>query len=98
MKNLKFRVHSPEHSEAIQKRLFELGYQWRFGGKHIKNREAMFLFCNHRKIITMADDEVYFFDNENQLATLEDLYKDDREQLTIKEVEERFNVKVIYPK
>jgi hypothetical protein len=95
MKNLKFKVHSPEHSEAIQKRLFELGYGWYLSGKVLKNKDVSYLFCDIEKNITYSTTEKYFNSHDNQLATLDDLYKDDREQLTVEEVESRFNVKVI---
>ena len=54
MENLKFRVHSPEHSEAIQKRLFELGYSWRHGGKEIENINQPFLLCDKSGYISYA--------------------------------------------
>jgi hypothetical protein len=95
MKNLKFKVHSPEHSAAIQKRLFELGYRWSVNKKNIIHTEYPYLLCYRNGAITFSYTKSTFESKSNQLATLDDLYKDDREQLTVEEVESRFNVKVI---
>ncbi len=47
MENLKFRVHSPEHSKAIQERLFELGYKWCSGDIKAICTELPFLFADN---------------------------------------------------
>ena len=93
MKNLKFKVYNPEHSAAIQKRLFELGYEWVLGNK-ISYIDKPYLYCHTSERITFGEDEHIFKKENNQLATLDDLYIDDREVLSIEEVEKRFNVKV----
>lgn len=98
MKNLKFKVHNPEHSAAIQKRLFELGYKWGISGKVASHLSQPYLYCHDYNNISFGEDSGKFNEHENQLATIDDLYIDDREVLTIEEVEKRFNVKVSYPK
>jgi hypothetical protein len=95
MKNLKFKVQSPEHSAAIQKRLFELGYEWGISGKEVSYQNEPYIYCYQSKSIQYGDVKKDFNSKSSQLATLDDLYKDDREQLTVEEVESRFNVKVI---
>ena len=87
MKNLKFKVHSPEHSEAIQKRLFELGIEKPSEGK----KEWLLL---HSGGISGYWDQVPEDCEHYQLATLDDLYnpefiKDEREEL-LEEAKRRY--------
>ncbi len=46
MNSFKIRVNSPEHSEKIQKKLFELGYSWCSISKKIQFTDADFLYVN----------------------------------------------------
>lgn len=71
---MKFRVHNEEHSEAIQKRLFEMGFEWPVGGTEFTSK-ATHLFAEG--VITLIDDgdEKYFTEHITKESTLGDLYK-----------------------
>lgn len=71
-KALKFRVHSPEHSKAIQERLFELGASWFNVGVQSTNRS--FLYVSDDLMIGQGDRYDYFISHSHQEATLDDLY------------------------
>lgn len=46
-KAMKFRVESPEHSEKIQKKLFEMGYGWAQGARNsVQHTNHPFLYGN----------------------------------------------------
>lgn len=75
MKYMKFRILSPKHSVAIQKRLFELGCRWshtRATEPHLTNKA--FLFCKG-SCITWDNLEDYFNNSRAKETTLDDLYK-----------------------
>lgn len=76
MKNAKFRVLSPEHSTAIQTRLFELGFKWAGGGEthpiYLKDR-FLYLERNPQQI-TRGGDPDCFSENPATERTLNDLY------------------------
>jgi hypothetical protein len=75
MKDLKFRVKSPQHSTAIQKRLFELGYEWEAQGKVVRRDEEPFLFTYEDWAITFSNNgDEYFVRHIHTEATLDDLY------------------------
>ena len=74
MENLKFRVHSPEHSEAIQKRLFELGYEWCVCGKTVNHTEAPLLTCYENGSIYKNSSYDGYDARPNKEATLDYLY------------------------
>ena len=74
MKDLKFRVKSPQHSEAIQKRLFELGYEWHARGKVVIRDEEPFLFTYEDGAITFSNNGDVFMKHSATEATLDDLY------------------------
>jgi hypothetical protein len=42
--NLRFEINNPEHSEAIQERLFDLGYSWQ-GQSEFAHTDSPYLFC-----------------------------------------------------
>lgn len=44
MKQMKIRINSPEHSEQVQKALFELGYEWQSDGQQVRNTLDLYLF------------------------------------------------------
>lgn len=68
-------VHNKEHSEAIQRRLFELGYSWRESGKVIKNTHGKYLcFKEYKDNVTFGMD-VEFASSEYKQISLCDLYK-----------------------
>ena len=75
MENLKFRANSPEHSIAIQNRLFELGYKW-IGG------DVKPICTNFKNLFTNKDGTIChgyssddtFKESSKEEATLNDLY------------------------
>lgn len=74
MKAMKFRVHSPEHSEAIQERLFKLGYSW-FSGKNTQFQDKPFLYTKKNGYV-LHDGALEVFLKEDAIqTTLDDLYK-----------------------
>ena len=76
MKDLKFRVKSPQHREAIQKRLFELGYEWLRSKKEISYLDARYLYCQDG--ILFNGTTLHCYENEKHTeATLDDLYSPD---------------------
>jgi hypothetical protein len=42
---MKFRVNSPEHSEQIQKKLFEMGYRWQGYSAKVQDQSAKLLIA-----------------------------------------------------
>jgi hypothetical protein len=74
MKDLKFRVKNPQHSEAIQKRLFELGYEWMANDMVPIHKDAPYLYADNVNDICFGDDEDFHLNCKNTEATLDDLY------------------------
>lgn len=74
---MKFKVHSPEHSEAIQKKLFELGYKWACSGKErYLGVNSNFLYTDTDAQITHGTDAEWFNNKSYYVeTTLDDLYK-----------------------
>ena len=79
--DMKFRVHSPEHSVAIQKRLFELGYKWSNGDEgldHRKSITALYAYKGQPRSQPLTYSELtdysYLHDHRGRLTTLDDLY------------------------
>lgn len=76
MKEMKMKVSSPKHSEAIQKRLFDLGYEW-------KGRLQKYLFTDKPFLITDKEGiiryltliDIKHFDKVEEV-TLNDLYNE----------------------
>jgi hypothetical protein len=54
---MKFRVNSPEHSEQIQKKLFEMGYKWA-GNASLQHTDKPAIFAGFwgKKEMTYASD------------------------------------------
>lgn len=75
MKAMKFKVRNPEHSEAIQKRLFELGYKWMDGSKTIQNKAGEYLYANADGGIAVGLYASCFRDDDNKETTLDELYE-----------------------
>lgn len=97
-KAMKFRVKSPEHSEAIQRRLFELGFSWVSDGSTESG------FQDETFLWTGLDGKLYFSKTWDRLAdrtetTLDDLYDAPKvNELTVQDVERLTglkNVKII---
>jgi Fe2+ transport system protein FeoA len=76
MKPLKFKVLSPEHSAAIQTRLFELGCGWPLLGKEITHVKHKYLFISKNGMIGYDDDVNYYTSDYRDEAVLDDLYKE----------------------
>ncbi len=58
-KNMKFRVSSPEQSEALQMKLFEMGYSWVASGINIKYTDAEAIFTEDTGSLT--HDNLFVF-------------------------------------
>jgi hypothetical protein len=63
MTAMKFRVNSPEHSEQIQKKLFEMGYKWALSGASVIETNAKYLWAGSLgdKYITHGYNDEDFF-------------------------------------
>ena len=92
MKDLKFKVESPEHSRAIQDRGFVLGFIVEGSAKYCRHTSKFLTFNkSNLKRIGKSDDEDFIYDNRWELATLNDLYNKDflRDNLGIGKEEEK---------
>jgi hypothetical protein len=72
-KDIKIEVHSPEHSEAIQKRLFELGIHWIDGSTEIDHPNDPYLYVENG-YMTCGILDCVFMENKGTQVTLDDLY------------------------
>ena len=76
MKEMKFRVHSKEHSKAIQERLFELGYGWMgYLKKELMCLHEQHLFTDKSGCLTYTNEANYFNGHHAEETTLDDLFK-----------------------
>lgn len=85
MQAMKFRVNSPEHSEQIQEKLFEMGYGWNRHSKDFRHQHADFLFADEAGQVTFEGSDTEYFENHNlkeciltpqgTFAKVEDYYK-----------------------
>lgn len=74
MKNMKFRVKSPEHSEEIQRELFRMKGSWGVNCFEVMNTDKPFLYIYLKsKEISFGMNEFYFEHHENTETTLEEL-------------------------
>ena len=73
MRDMKFRVHSPEHSKAIQEQLFKLGFSW-LQGQELMYLDGDQLFANSNDLGYASDSEFYN-NSTHKETTLDDLYK-----------------------
>lgn len=75
-KAMTFIVQNPEHSKAIQERLFEMGYKWK-GEKvpRIESTDYAFLYANSDGTIQRDSEgfEEYFDVNNHTETTLEQI-------------------------
>ncbi len=60
-KNMKFRVENPKQSEKLQKKLFELGYEWKSNGKIVQNITACYIFTDKEGNMTYFNGGKEFF-------------------------------------
>jgi len=72
-KDIKIEVHSPEHSAAIQRRLFELGVEWLSGRKGTLHLDSPYLYVESGVMKKDIDRELFIKDKATK-ATLDDLY------------------------
>jgi hypothetical protein len=72
-KDIKIKIHSEEHSAAVQKRLFELGAKGGFLGDIVINTTVANLYVEDGQL-SWGNNSEYFNDCKNVLATLDDLY------------------------
>jgi len=74
--NLKFRVHNEQHSEAIQKRLFEMGYGWSMmDTKEIGYTNMPYIYVENCIVCGRKGRNEYFEEHKGKESTLDDLYK-----------------------
>lgn len=74
--NMKFRVNSHEHSEAIQKRLFEMGFKWyNYEKCECIKLDSKYLFADYEdmRITHIQNDEGYYLRHGYTETTLEDI-------------------------
>jgi hypothetical protein len=74
IKDIKIKVHSPEHSAAIQNRLFELGASWSHSDTKVVCVKALYLFVTGNTITHSSDYHIFISDINCKQATLDDLY------------------------
>lgn len=83
-KEMKIRIYSPEHSKAVQERLFEMGYSWVKGGKTLIEREVMYYIATNKDSFLSRGSkgmwEGYKNDGRPE-CTLDDLYKPSIEEI-----------------
>ena len=65
LQNLKFAPKSPEHSQAIQEKLFSLGYKWRGGVESTTNTNKKYLYTYCDGEITQSDDDVWYVEKKS---------------------------------
>ena len=88
MKAMKFRVHSPRHSEAIQKKLFELGYGWCFSVTSVDLTDKSHLYTSENGEISYTDNKNNYFEkHEATETTLDDLYREEESQTLADKIE-----------
>ena len=80
MKAMKFRVHSPQHSEAIQRKLFDLGYKWPVLENFVQLTNEPYLCVGELKTLAYTKDIKVFLNNEGTETTLDDLYREEQSQ------------------
>lgn len=74
MKQFKIKIYDENHSEAVQKILFKLGYRWSNSGSNVNNLQAKYLFGYDDYEITHSSEESQFINNKSVIATIDDLY------------------------
>ena len=61
--NIKIRIKNPEHSACVQKKLFEMGFEWSWAGAYVKYAEEAFLYAKLHggdKILSYSSCENHF--------------------------------------
>jgi len=71
-KAMKFKVKSPAHSAAIQRVLFELGFEWSTTGKKPTWLDAAYIYADGARL-EFGNADAYFHGEEAQVVTLEQL-------------------------
>ena len=66
------KVYVGKHSEAIQRKAMELGFEWAGGGSVYEHFDKPFLFFDH-KDITYASDVSHFNDCTHEEITAEEI-------------------------
>lgn len=78
MNNMKFKVDSPEQSEALQKVLFSMGCDWAgfVETKSIRYSDKPYIFLTHNRItFASKDSEAYFYWHSNNLVDTNNFIK-----------------------
>ena len=76
-KDMKFVVKSQEHSAAIQKVLFKMGYNWVYGGNDVENKDKPYLCANRHGYVSWEDTFYSYCRRGYPEYTLEDLLLED---------------------
>lgn len=61
----KFIVSSPEQSERLQKKLFEMGYEWFAGERTVKLTNQPYLLVNNNGRIAWSRKDLWFIQHPN---------------------------------
>lgn len=72
VRKTKIHVPTPEISEKVQKKLFELGYEW-YAGTGVKSTNKEYLFIYNDKHISWEDSDSYFKKHPHKEITPADL-------------------------
>lgn len=72
MKAYKLIVLTPEDSESVQKKAFELGYKWKVNGFKIQYIDCNFLYMDKDGYIAFDTTDDIFAKDENQLVSIHD--------------------------
>ena len=73
LKEMKIYVPTPEISEKVQKKLFEMGYVWVSGDDKVMNKNAHYLYADIDGEITFGDDFDLFHEEEYPEVKWQDL-------------------------
>ena len=82
----KIKIYNEQHNEAVQKRLFELGYSWK-EGKKFMYKKAKSLYINDEGVLsysTLGCMHSFEIDVRNEI-TLTDLYLNKRDSVKLTE-------------
>lgn len=72
MQDLKFEVYSPKHSELIQEKLFEMGFEWESGATYVMHTDEKHLFLEAGSL-SYGTDPSWFNHHKARLTTYNEL-------------------------
>jgi len=74
MQEFKIKIHNPEHSKAVQERLFELGYEWAENKKNVSYLSSAYITTYGIGNMLHGNALTNFQDSNKKQVTLDDLY------------------------